>query len=291
MNNAYKKKEKSKNMFLMQVKHDFIMGTIYSWKKYIIVFLIFLFFIINFQSIISSEVKYNSFKNLPNFSDYVIEIYKGRTNFNFDNKLETLKIPASWILINIFLTFIIGYYPLLDLKTYGMQILLRSKRRYQWFLSKCIWVIGNVIIYYAIGYVVMILFSVFNGGISLTPTNEINMNISQVNTTSFTSQTFFCICILLPIIISIALSLFQMTVALFTTSILSNIVIISILVISTFYCNGMFIGNYLMILRNSKIDLNGVNTINGLIIGTIIIIISIIIGILKFKKIDILDKN
>ncbi|MGL4731781.1 MAG: DUF2705 family protein [Clostridium sp.] len=291
MDNSRELKNQSVKTFLMQIKHDFLMGTIYSWKKYIIVFLIFLFFIIKFQGDILNEVKYNSLKELPNFSDYVIEMYKGREALNTENELESLKIPSSWMLINIFLSFIIGYYPLLDLKKYGTQILLRSKKRHQWFLSKCIWIIGNVIIYYAIGYIVMIIFSLFNGGVSLIPTSKININISQVNTTNFEIKTVLILGMVLPIVTSISLSIFQMTLALFTTSIFSNITIISILIVSVYYCSFLLSGNYLMILRNSEIALNGVNTSYGLIVGSIIIILSIIIGTLRFNRIDILEKK
>lgn len=291
MDNSRELKNQSVKTFLMQIKHDFLMGTIYSWKKYIIVFLIFLFFIIKFQGDILNEVKYNSLKELPNFSDYVIEMYKGREALNTKNELESLKIPSSWMLINIFLSFIIGYYPLLDLKKYGTQILLRSKKRHQWFLSKCIWIIGNVIIYYAIGYIVMIIFSLFNGGVSLIPTSKININISQVNTTNFEIKTVLILGMVLPIVTSISLSIFQMTLALFTTSIFSNITIISILIVSVYYCSFLLSGNYLMILRNSEIALNGVNTSYGLIVGSIIIILSIIIGTLRFNRIDILEKK
>jgi len=226
----------------------------------------------------------------PNFSDYIIDLYKGMNIFEKVNNGDRFQIPGDWMIMNIFLTYVIGYYPLKDLKDYGSQILIRSKKRWQWWISKCIWIIASVLIYYAIGYIVIGIFSLFNGGVSLTPTYDINMSISNVNTLEFTSGKIIVMTVILPIIMSIALSLIRMTISMFIMPILSNIVLVSIIVASAYYCHPLLLGNYLMILRNDAISFErGVNTMVGLVLGVIVSILAVIIGNLRFKKMDILD--
>jgi len=243
-----------------------------------------------FQRSVIIKREHMGLEGSPNFSDYIVDLYKGMDIFKKVDNADKFQIPGDWMIMNIFLTYVIGYYPLKDLKDYGSQILIRSKKRWQWWLSKCIWVIASVLIYYAIGYIVICIFSLFNGGLSLTPTYDINMYISNVNTLEFTSGKIVVITMILPMIMSITLSLIQMTMSIFTTPILSNIVLVSIIVASAYYCHPLLLGNYLMILRNDAIVFErGVNTMAGLGLGVIISILAVIIGNLRFKKMDILD--
>ncbi len=291
MNNIIEEVKRKPQSLLMKFKHDIFMGTIYPWKKNIVVIFIFVFLCSTFQSSISLEKAHGELNGYPNFADYIINIYKGVDVFEANNKMKPFEIPSEWLLINIFLSFIVGYYPLNDLKTYGPQILIRSKSRWQWWLSKCMWTATSVLIYYAIGYLVIIIFALFNGGISLVPIYEINTLVSGIDTYHFTWQQIVFTAMILPVITSIALSLLQMVISLFSNSILSNIIIITIIIASVYYCNPFLIGNYLMIWRNSiVIASKGVTTTMGISIGIFISIMSIWIGSIKFKKIDILSK-
>lgn len=290
MNREHVNSKKSRRTLFMQVKHDLLMGIAYAWKKYVVVLFVFIFLCAMFQKGVIIHREHMGMEGTPNFSDYIIDLYKGMDIFEKVDNGDRFQIPGGWMIINIFLTYIIGYYPLKDLKDYGSQILIRSKKRWQWWLSKCIWVIASVLIYYAIGYIVISIFSLFNGGVSLTPTYDINMSISKVNTLDFTAGKIIVMTMILPIIISIALSLIQMTISMVTTPILSNIVLIAIIVASAYYCHPLLLGNYLMILRNDAIVFGrGVNTMVGLGLGGVVSILAIIIGNLRFKKMDILD--
>ena len=290
MNREHVSSKKSRGTLFMQVKHDLLMGIVYSWKKYVVVLFIFIFLCAMFQKGVIIHREHMGMEGTPNFSDYVIDLYKGMDIFEKVDNGDRFQISGGWMIINIFLTYIIGYYPLKDLKDYGSQILIRSKKRWQWWLSKCIWVIASVLIYYAIGYIVISIFSLFDGGISLTPTYDINMSISKVNTLDFTAGKIIVVTMILPIVMSIALSLIQMTISMVTTPILSNVVLIAIIVASAYYCHPLLLGNYLMILRNDAIVLGqGVNTMVGLGLGGVVSILAIIIGNLRFKKMDILD--
>jgi len=201
-------------------------------------------------------------------------------------------MPPGWILLNIFLSVVIGYYPLNDLKEYGAQILIRSKKRWQWWISKCIWIMGNVLIFYAIGYIVITIFSLINGGLSLTPNHNVSLAVLKLDTSSLTTKQVFSVGIILPIVTSMALSLMQLTIAMFSNSIFSNIFIISLLIASIYYCSPILMGNYLMMLRNNiMIGVKGIGTSTGIILSMAISFVSIALGILKFRTYDIIGKN
>lgn len=292
MNNEHINSNKSMKTLFMQVKHDLLMGIVYSWKKYVVVLFIFIFLCVMFQKSVIIHREYMEMEGAPNFADYIVDLYKGMDIFEDTDNGATFQIPGGWMILNIFLTYIIGYYPLKDLKDYGSQILIRSKKRWQWWLSKCIWVLASVFIYYAIGYIVMAVFSLFNGGFSLTPTQNINMDISKVNTFGFTAGKLAVMAIILPIIISTALSLVQMTISMFIAPIISNIVLVTIIIASAYYCHPLLLGNYLMILRNDAIIFEaGVNTVVGIGLGGVTAIMAVIIGNIRFRKMDILEEK
>ncbi len=285
-------KGENKSSFLMQIKHDYYMGTIKGWKKYAVVLIIFILLCANFQRGLIISREYDDLKEKPTFGNYIIDLYKGVDISNrLDNK-EKIEIPPGWVLLNIFLSIVIGYYPLNDLKEYGTQILIRSKKRWQWWLSKCFWIMGNVLIFYAIGYIVIAIFSLINGELSLNPNHKVSLAVLKLDISGLTTKEVFSACLVLPIVTSIALSLMQLTIAMFSNSIYSNIFIISLLIVSIYYCSPILMGNYLMLLRNSlMVGVKGIETSTGIILSMAISFISITLGIFKFKAYDIIGKN
>jgi len=276
----------------MQIKHDYYMGTIKGWKKYAVVLIIFILLCANFQRGLIISREYDNLKEKPTFGNYIFDIYKGVDISNRVDNKEKIEMPPGWILLNIFLSVVIGYYPLNDLREYGAQILIRSKKRWQWCISKCIWIIGNVLIFYAIGYIVIAIFSLVNGGLSLTPNHNVNLAVLKLDTSSLTAKQVFSVGIILPIVTSMALSLMQLTIAMFSNSIFSNIFIISLLIASIYYCNPILMGNYLMMLRNSiMVGVKGIDTSTGIILSMAISFVSIALEILKFRTYDIIGKN
>jgi len=285
-------KVKNKSSMIMQIKHDYYMGTIKGWKKYAVVLIIFILLCANFQRGLIISREYDNFREKPTFGNYIIDIYKGVDISNKVDNKEKIEMPPGWILLNIFLSVVIGYYPLNDLKEYGSQILIRSKKRWQWWLSKCLWIVGNVLIFYTIGYIVIAIFSLINGGLSLTPNHNVNLAVSKLDTSSLTARQVLNVGIILPVITSIALSLMQLTLAMFSNSIYSNIFIISLIIVSIYYCNPILMGNYLMMLRNSiMVGVKGIGTSTGIVLSMAISFVSIALGILKFRTYDIIGKN
>ncbi len=276
--------------FLKQIKHDIQIGILYSWKIFIPFITIFLLASADFSSHSSRVTSHLLIQKEPSFSDYAIDIFKGMPIFNPSSFFTKFEIPALFLFITIYLSYIIGKYPFKDLKGFGIQILLRSKKRSNWWFSKCIWCMFNVIIMYIIAYVIFFFFILKTGNFTFFNNPVINQTVSEVDSSRLKELDLFLVVYILPITTSFTLSLLQMVISMFTKPIIGNILIICLIVFSAYFCKSFLVGNYIMILRNECVISNaGVNTITGLIINAIISILCIIIGAIKFKKIDILN--
>ncbi len=217
-------------------------------------------------------------------------MFRGMNVFD-GNAVELQDKLPQWFLVNIYLSIIIGYFPLKDLSESGIQVLIRTKSRVSWWLSKCLWVTYNVLIYYAISIIVITVFSLFHGGLSLGPSKELNLILSNLDISKFNFKGILIVGIILPVITSITFSLIQLLISLFTNSIISNMFIITVLTLTPFYCNSFFIGNYLMILRsNLNIGDSGISIVYGIVVCVVLSIATIFIGANKIKRYDILEK-
>jgi len=290
MNNIKFGDEKKKGNFFLQIKHDFYKGTIEGWKKYAIALFIFIFLCFVFQIRAKKIIQFNNISKEISFSDFILFMYRGMNVFD-GNAVELQDKLPQWFLVNIYLSIIIGYFPLKDLSESGIQVLIRTKSRVSWWLSKCLWVIYNVLIYYTISIIVITVFSLFHGGLSLEPSKELNLILSNLDISKFNFKGILRVGIILPVITSITFSLIQLLISLFTNSIISNMFIITVLTLTPFYCNSFFIGNYLMILRsNLNIGDSGVSIVYGIVVCVVLSIATIFIGANKIKRYDILEK-
>ncbi len=290
MNNIKFGDEKKKGSFFLQIKHDFYKGTIEGWKRYAIALCIFIFLCFVFQIRAEKIIQFNKISKEISFSDFILFMFRGMNVFD-GNAVELQDKLPQWFLVNIYLSIIIGYFPLKDLSESGIQVLIRTKSRVSWWLSKCLWVTYNVLIYYAISIIVITVFSLFHGGLSLEPSKELNLILSNLDISKFNFKGILIVGIILPVITSITFSLIQLLISLFTNSIISNMFIITVLTLTPFYCNSFFIGNYLMILRsNLNIGDSGVSIVYGIVICVVLSIATIFIGANKIKRYDILEK-
>jgi hypothetical protein len=278
--------------FFKQIRTDLIVGIVYSWKMYIPAFFIYIFVCLHFNNMLSSNISLGLIQSKPSFADYIIEIFKGMERYDLTNRQSSFEVPVIWLLINIYLVYLVSSYPFNDLYGYGQQVLLLSKKRKQWWISKCIWNISTVLVFYFVGYVVISIFSIFNGDISMQLHSDINFEVSKVNTSGFKRNDFIIVAVVLPIITSIAISLFEMIVTLVCKPIISCILMICLLVVSAYSCSTFLLGNYLMILRsNSVIPSEGVEAQYGIGIAVFLSIFSIVIGYKIFRRLDIFEKE
>ena len=224
------------------------------------------------------------------FMDYWIYLVQGDKPYKFDIYSMYI-LPAKWLCFYIFLLVGLNNYPMNELQTKGYQILLHSKSRLRWWSSKAIWVVAFSAIYFAVSILTVTIYALANG-------SKFSLHASPGIMTSYAKATFaqcsvkylFFTTLLLPFLFACFLGLMH----LFLTNIIkpmhSLIILICILVISTYKRHWLLIGNLAMPFRMKPIQKHGIPPIPSFIILAMASIVMIVAGYWIFRKKDIFEK-
>lgn len=226
--------------------------------------------------------------------DMLIYIFKGANPVSIiPGANEKIELPVLWLFVVGSCLLINMDYILNDLATNGQQIIIRCKNRLKWYLSKCIWNIMSSILYFGIILVSIVVVGSISGNyisLSITPaTLAILFDIWGLE--AVTSWQAVMVGIVLPCATVTALNLLEMTLCLFVKPILSFLSCICILVVAIYVDNGFLLGNGAMTIRNVVIS-TGESAPGMVLISIIITIIGcVILGFLRFSRMDILPRE
>ena len=280
-------------MFFKLLRYDCKVGIIYHYKKLIAVLVLFVCVYLDcfmqFRSYATLDTPFTVENTLGNTLLYIFAGIQ-----EYDPQIDTQFVfPAVWMLLYLVLAYFTLYYPYNDLEESGQNILLRSGGRRLWWTSKCFWNICTVVLFFLIGWVVIITACLIQGiPLSMELSRNINMLLEMRIASPFLYPTELSLEILvLPPLVMIAVNLMQMTLSLFVRPIYSYIITGVLLLASTYYQSPFLIGNYAMPIRSSRMVENGVNSIYGVLFSVGIATISYLVGLLYFKRYDILRKG
>lgn len=279
--------------FINLIKSDFYNGILKAYKKYIIVFFLFLLFSIeafiaakNIPDIIISEIV---------FTDIVFYCFGGMKEY-IPSDTNPFIFPVIWTLIQLLLFYITLYYPFKDLDSIGQQVLVRNKSRNMWWISKSIWNFLSVSIFYLTSYLSIVIFCLVN---RIPITLDVNIEfirgsfglIDEINVEKSELTTLLLAIYLLPFLISVSLNSLQMTISLYVKP-FASFCISSIIILICAYCmHPLLIGNYSMPIRSNLILNNGMDLLTGVAIATGVLLISFVLGLFKFKHYDIINRE
>ena len=219
--------------------------------------------------------------------DYYMYCTKGMFVFHFNPK-EHFTIPIYWFLFQICISYFIGYYSYEDFLQNGRNLFLAIKDRKSWWSSKCKWCISAVFLNYMVFGIVTMLAAIFWGAecklsysvdfvTRVFGGNVVAMSIGEVILTSF----------ILPCVVTIGLCLLQILSGFLVTPVVSFACICGMYVLSAYYTEWFFIGNYTMWLRSTYVTPEGVQAISGLILGVMLSVCVCYIGSVYFAEKDI----
>lgn len=176
-----------------------------------------------------------------------------------------LRLPIGWLSVFLGAHFsVIGYAE--NFTLYGQQYFFRSGNRSWWWISKCIWNVSTTVLYFALGFTVYGLLTFFRGG---------SLKLEKM-------EGF----LLLIILVCISWNLFQMYISMYVGTFIGILISIVTLLSSVFIYSPLLPGNYLMYLRTEKFMGNGMKTVNGYYIVSLLTVIAIVGGILKSRHLD-----
>ncbi len=274
---------KQKTNFCMLFLYDFKQGILNQFKKFLPIVL--------FVMIICSRlfVTYKNYIFISNntlggisFADFFIYTFKGMKPYNPNDSSFIPNIP--WLLIYTYLFYLISAYPTKDLQCTGKQILLQGKSRAVWWLSKIVWCISIVIIFFICIAIGILFFSVLiNAQISFEYNPEIHMIFSEIVIGDMSSIEILSKFLFTPLFTAISLSVTQTAISLVFGQVVGFTANIIILIASIFLNNNYIVGNMLMPLRQNELLL----TSNHFVLVFGMMVLSTTISTIYFCKKDI----
>lgn len=246
------------------LKLDLIQGFNFYKKKLILFLMIML--ILNIGKIVTI-INYNG-----NLMDLFFLIYKDLI-FN----MYSINIPMNWLIINVFIIFILGDFISENIKRDSNYILLRSKKISLYWISKCAWIVINVVFI----YLILMLLTYLLGGIALGFSLDSSKLMNDELVMKVPHLTIIIWMIITYILTSIAMVFIQCTLSIVINSRYSFLITTIILTMSIVSKNKFLIGTHSMILRHNYFNIKIGLSITFSIIYTVLI--SVILMILGYK--------
>lgn len=271
-------------MFFKLIKYDLRIGIARAYKKYLVTAVIFLVLCVDFLlNLNRASVNYGVDPSFT-ISDIALYCFAG-----MEPHLSFYLASSRWMLIYIVLFYITLSYPHKDLTEFGQNILIRSGSRSLWWLSKCIWCIVNVIIFFATAFLVITISGFIAGGKPSLQVTEIMTQIIYVSDMQESPYNLlYPFIFILPLVVSIALCLLQTSLALLIKPLYSFAVMVTIMIASVYYFSPFMLGGYTMPIRSDVFALNGLDFWTGFIFSAVVMLFSIFIGLLLFRQRDIM---
>ncbi len=280
-------------IFFKLCKYDLKNGMLREGLKYLISLVLFLGFCIGFVFTKGSNLTTRT------FGDFLFYITAGMEEY-IPMPGNVFMFPALWMLLMLVPLYITLYYPFKDLTEYGKNVLVNSKSRSAWWLSKCVWAVTSVFLYFLLLWVVIALFCLCGGGtLSLGVSKSLIYRLipepaesvfalsgEMIISEKLTLQMF-----LMPVLIVSALSILQMTASLWIKPFFSFCIGAGALTLSAYYLHPAFLGNYAMSQRNSLLIQNGVQSEIGILFSAVLLLLSCAVGLCAFRRYDILNKE
>lgn len=251
----------------------------------------FIFFILLCGEYFTFYSKINNITCKPTSMDYMIYLFKGLKVYK--PSLKTIfEVPIGWIVMNLMAAFLVAYYPVSELFVNDCQTIIRTNKSIYYWISKCVWVICNITLFYICCFIAVQLFIVVTkGNLSMVPTQELNKRISSLDVIGINQFELIIAIWVLPFATTVLISLIQMLVSFMLSPVYSLIAVISLLIISVYYYTPYLIGNYLIFYRNSMVYQGGYNTYWALTFDIVLCVVVMILGGIYFKNLDFIHKN
>lgn len=201
-------------------------------------------------------------------------------------------LPSTWLLTMLIPCYTVLWYPRKDLEAEGMQVLLRSGSRLQWWLAKNVWVAMGVFSYWLAGYSTICVVALVTGAtMGLVNTENIAALLALgENSVAAWEQSVAPMLPSVPII-SIALALVETAIGTWASPVWGFCLVTATLFMSAFLPGSFLIGNYLMALRSAGMVAGGAAATMGVSLGAVMAIAALALGSVAFKRLDIMGRG
>jgi hypothetical protein len=236
----------------------------------------------NFLVRLYSDFAYKGISVHASLLECLMYIFRGMKEYNPD-KNNIFELPIVFVVLNLYLAYLIGDYAVRDLEGYGLHMLLKTGSRVKWWISKCIWNVATVFLFYVSVFIgVACVFAAFeraDGSLLNVNDNVLDFILGKSREALEFRDIMLFFAVLM--ITSAAISLCQMAVSLYLKPLAGFILVAVLYVVSGYYMSGLLPGNYMMLYRSSSVDV-----ICGLWIDVVMIAVAVFGGYGLFRKRD-----
>ena len=222
--------------------------------------------------------RFNDYQ-IINSRSVILEVFKGLEYLEISGGLldKFFQFPTIWLFINGFIIYAIGDYFYQDIKINGKYILIRVKKMQHIYISKIVWSIFLVTLYYG----VILFISGLLGYLFQNNTYEyIDPNYLKISTMSLIVNVF-----ILYTLTSISLVVIFITLTLKIKPVYAFLIDIVPCILSLYVENKFFIGQHNLLIRHIPFDLaHNLTVYDSVIYNLIVTTFLIIIGSIAASK-------
>ena len=221
-------------------------------------------------------------------ADYVMYVMQGTPVFNFDPK-EYFSIPIYWFAFQMGLAYLLAYYSYDDFTENGRVLFIASGSRKSWWSGKFIYCVLSVVLYFAVCYLAVCAAAWHYGAdMSFHMTKSLAAELYPSAVVSLGSSDILLISVILPILISMAVSAVQILLGFVVTPVVSFAGVCILYVLSAYYTAWYFVGNYTMWQRMSYVVEDGISPESGLAVAGGLLVITMASGMMYFENKDVM---
>lgn len=223
------------------------------------------------------------------FIDNVFYLLYGDERIDTSVELAVFDIPLAWMLVQFLCGFVTVDYVTSDQREIGRDILLRTKSRIRWWLSKCVCIICMILGVYAVMWAVCAIVAGINYRIPGEIDPVVLTTVCNIKGGYIYSSAMAAYIMLVPLICSISITLFQMALSQFVTPVIALVAVLSVDIISAFSNSCFLWGNWGMILKSSvALKSGGISLPFAISAAIILAIVGVVAGCIQFNRKDIL---
>ncbi len=290
-------------MFFNMVRCDFKNGVLKRLKTFLFVALLFsviaLFAKVDFDAVLRMDPC--PIKSEITLGDYFCYLFGGTSAGNnfiqfldesgIVNNMVAFSFPSIWALVFLVLLLITLQYPYEDLMGFGKNVIVLSGKLSDWWFSKCVWIVTNVILYFAIAVSFYSIAALLFGA---KPSLSIGTYYPyyRFDILDFLTPEPWNIVptLLMQIPVGIGLCMLQLTLSMITSRSASYLITTALILASAYQQNIFLFPNVSMIARSTALATNGLDPLFEILIITWLTLLSILIGFVYLKNTDIINK-
>lgn len=224
------------------------------------------------------------------FADYACYLLGGMPEYHPEVGKEFV-FPAKWFLFHLILLYGTLHYSVRDLYSVGIVMLPRCGQRSFWWLSKCLWNILYILAAYLVSFGTICVFCMVKGeSLALPITGEFMNTLMKAESPFVEFPLQFSVVILVvPCILSMGNSLLMLLLTLFLKPVLSYGAMLIFLLCGAYFNVFFFWGSLTMPLRSQWVMQDGYTFSGAVVTAAAVIAGALLIGLVKFRKYDILN--